>query len=52
MASTTAGPSTRLTSHAEDIPVYKKPAVTWQAVRKLIGIIAIVVFVPRPRSTG
>jgi cyclic beta-1,2-glucan synthetase len=40
MASTTAGPSTRLTTRLEDIPVYKKPAVTWQGVRKLIGIIA------------
>jgi trehalose/maltose transport system permease protein len=44
MASTTAGTSTGITSAHEAVPTYEKPRVTWQSVRKFIGIIAIVVF--------
>jgi multiple sugar transport system permease protein len=43
MASTTAGAS-RVASRSEAVPTYSKPPVTWQGVRKLIGILAIVLF--------
>jgi multiple sugar transport system permease protein len=43
MASTTAG-AARVASRSEAVPTYSKPPVTWQGVRKLIGILAIVLF--------
>jgi multiple sugar transport system permease protein len=43
MASATAG-TTQVQTHAESVPTYSKPPVTWQGVRKFIGIIAIVLF--------
>ena len=45
MASTTAGVTGSSTlASGEAVPVYSKPAVTWPAVRKYIGIVAIVIF--------
>jgi multiple sugar transport system permease protein len=43
MASTTAG-APRVAARSEAIPTYSKPPVTWQGIRKFIGIIAIVLF--------
>jgi len=43
MTSTTAD-TARVASRSESVPTYSKPPVTWQGVRKLIGIFAIVLF--------
>jgi multiple sugar transport system permease protein len=48
MAATTAGTTGAVRSHSETVPTYTKPPVTWQGVRKFIGIIAIFLFCLAP----